>query len=197
MRRHLATSLVLVGLITASARADTPRAPGPPPATAKSQAAVSFPAVGTKLTYTSAAFEDTWTTTLRRVGPLLQFVPHEDTINYFTKAGFGIADDGIYIVGETIADLGGSPPAPARALAFPLKQGATGTVPGFIRTTYKVGARKPLKVPAGTFRAWKITVTDPHNKPGAVWIAPEVGIVKIQLPTGRVDELVKIEPPAP
>jgi hypothetical protein len=177
--------LITLCLCAAVAHADTPK-----PAV--------FPVVvGTKFTFTSAAYESTWTTKLAATGTLMQFAPHEDTLNYFTKAGFRIAKDGIYIVGETLADLGEPAPAPARAIGFPVKKGATAKVPGFLPTTYTVGARETVKVPAGRYSAWKITISDKVNPSGAVWIAPGVGIVKIRLPSGRVDELAKIEPPTP
>lgn len=157
---------------------------------------VAFPVVlGTSFTFTSVEFEDTWTTKLAASGQLVQYAPHHDTMNYFSKAGMRVDPSGVFIVGETIADLGEPPPAPARALAFPLKKGATAKVPGFLPTTYKVGARETVKVPAGTYKAWKITITDPANPAGAVWIAPGVGIVQIKLPSGRVDKLSKIEAP--
>jgi hypothetical protein len=41
-------------------------------------------------------------------------------------------------------------------------------------------------------RGTKLTFT---SSPGAVWIAPGVGIVQMKLPSGRVDKLSKIEPP--
>ena len=52
-----------------------------------------------------------------------------------------------------------------------------------------------VTVPAGKFEAWRVAVKDKMNPEGAAWIASGTGIVKIKLPTGRVDELVAIETP--
>ena len=114
-----------------------------------------FPvAVGTKLTFTAAEVKDTWTTTLTGDAKLVQYTPHNDVINWFSKAGFRVAADGIYIVGESLADLDQPPPAPAKAIALPFKKGGTGKVPGMIETTYTVGAKESVKVPAGAYSAW-------------------------------------------
>ena len=158
---------------------------------------VVFPLVtGTKLTFASAEFAGNWTTTLTVVGTLVQYVPHNDIANWFSKGGLRVEADGIYIVGETLADLDQPPPAPARAIAFPIKKGGVGKVPGMLATTYTVGARESVKTGAGSFNAWHITLTDTAHQIGHVWIAPGVGVVKIKLPSGRVDELIKIEAPA-
>jgi len=143
-----------------------------------------------KLTYVGKwdKQSETWTTTLEARDEM-QFDPHHDVINYFSKAGFKIAKEGIYIRGESIAD----PVEPSLAIALPLKAGAEHEVKGMIPTTYKVLSHAPLKTKAGTFDAWKIEISDTPNGKGYVWLAPGTGIVKIQLPTGRVDELVKIE----
>lgn len=125
----------------------------------------------------------------RLFGEMMQFDPHHDIANYFSKAGFKVVKDGIYIQGESLDE----PPAPALAIALPLKAGTTHQVPGMIPTNYKVISRGKLKVKAGTFDAWKIEISDKPNGKGAVWFAPGTGVVKIQLPTGRIDELVKIE----
>jgi hypothetical protein len=53
-----------------------------------------------------------------------------------------------------------------------------------------------VTVKAGTFDAWKIAITDKANPPGAFWLAPGTGIIKIQQPTGHIDELVKVEAPS-
>lgn len=153
-----------------------------------------FPVAGTVLTFASADPKETWTTTLTAHGTLMQYVPHNDILNYATKAGFAVRADGIYVAAEA---LDGDPvPAPVKAIALPLKTGGTGTVPGMFATTYTVGSREKITTKAGTFDAWKIAITDKVNPAGAVWYAPTVGIVKIKLPTGRVDELVKVAPPA-
>lgn len=176
--------LVLVAL-TAIARADSPKQPP------------VFPVVlGQKLTFAEKGGDpkEAWTTKLERSGTLVQYAPHEDTMNYFSKAGMEVRADGIYIQGETIADMG-PPPGPAvKAIAFPIKPGGVGNVPGLFPATYTVGVREKVKVPAGTYDAWHIKITDKVNPPGDVWIAPGVGIVKIRLPSGRVDELIVIAP---
>ncbi len=82
-----------------------------------------------------------WTTTLGGDAKQAQYAPHHDIINYVTKAGFQVKADGLYIVGETLADPDDPPPAAARAIAFPITKGAVGKVPGLIPTTYTVGAR--------------------------------------------------------
>lgn len=196
---RLCISLAALTCLLGSANADTPapkvRAKAAKAAKAKPEAA--FPAVvGTTFTFTSVEFKDTWTTKLAATDNLVQYTPHKDTLNYFSKAGMRVDAAGIHIVGETLADLGDAPPPPALAIAFPIKQGATAKVPGMIPTTYTIGARETIKVPAGSYSAWKITITDPANPAGAVWIAPEVGIVQIKLPSGRIDKLAKIAPPS-
>lgn len=145
-----------------------------------------FPTDGAKLTFTSAQFKDTWSTQLVGTGGRYQYKPHNDTLNYFSKAGFEVRADGIYIVGEVMAELDQTPPAPALAIAFPFKTGASHVVPGMIPTTYTVGKKEK----AGHYDAWKIAISDKPNGSGAVWIAPGVGVVKIQQPSGRIDELV-------
>jgi len=102
-----------------------------------------------------------------------------------------VDDAGIWIVGEVLDE---STPKPMLAIAFPMKTGAAATVPGFIPTTYTVGKQAKIKVPAGTYNAWKVEITDTMNSPGAVWIAPGVGVVQIQLPGGRIDQLTKLAP---
>lgn len=151
----------------------------------------TFPVVpGTAFTFNAPQFKDTWHTTLTTQGAVMQYVPHNDTINYVTKAGFKIEKDGLYVVGEVME--GDTPSAPVRAVAFPLKKGAVGKVPGMFPTTYTVGAREKV----GKYDAWKIAITDKVNPAGAFWLAIGTGIVKIQQPSGRVDELVKIEAPS-
>lgn len=151
--------------------------------------------IGTKFTFTSAEYGDTWTTGMAGTRETAFYDPHYDTMGFFTQGGFHVRADGIYIAGETIADLGQEGPAPVRAITFPIKKGGIGKVKGIFLTTYTVLAREKTKVKAGTFNAWKIGITSKPNPAGAVWIAPGVGIVKIQLPSGRVDELVEIKPP--
>jgi hypothetical protein len=178
--------LVLMALaVAAPAHADPPKQPP------------VFPVVlGQKHTFSEKGGDpkEAWTTKLERAGTLVQYAPHEDTLNYFSKAGMDIRADGIYIQGETVADIG-PPPGPAvKAIAFPIKTGGVGNVPGLFPTTYTVGAREKVKVPAGSYDAWHIKITDKVNPPGDVWIAPGVGVVKIRLPSGRVDELIAIAP---
>jgi hypothetical protein len=59
--------------------------------------------------------------------------------------------------------------------------------------TYTVVAQESIKVPAGTFDAWRISIHDKVNPPAAAWIAPGTGVVKFQHSSGRIDELVAIE----
>ena len=177
-------AILVIALIAPLASADSPK---------QATSATVFPlVVGTELTFSSKDPKDTWSTKLTATGKLVQYVPHADIINFFSKAGMRVDKDGIYIVGETLADLGDPPPPAARAIAFPIKKGGIGKVPGMIATTYTVGARERVKVPAGSYDAWKITLTDSAKQTGAVWIAPGIGLVRIQLPTGRIDELTKI-----
>lgn len=179
-----AISMLAVILAVASADADTPK-------TDK-----VFPVViGTKFTFTSAQYNDTWTTGLAGTRETAFYDPHHSTMNYFAQGGFHVRADGIYIAGETISDLGLEGPAPMRAIAFPIKKRGVGKVKGLFLTTYTVLSRETIVVKAGKFNAWKVGITSKPNPAGAVWIAPGVGIVKIQLPSGRVDELVAISSP--
>jgi len=192
----LPLAAVLV-LLVGTTDADPSRAKQAPSNKSVPKSAVVFPViVGTTFTFTSVELEDTWTTKLTATGKLMQYTPHNDTLNYFSKAGMRVDSDGIYIVGETLADLGDAPPAPVRAIAFPIRKGASAKVPGLIPTTYTIGARETVKVPAGTYSAWKIRITDTANPAGAVWLAPDVGIIQIKLPSGRIDKLSKIEAPS-
>jgi hypothetical protein len=182
MQRALAVLAVILAVSIAGAN---------PPKTDK-----EFPVVvGTKFTFTSAEFKDTWTTGMAGTRESALYDPHHDTMNYFALGGFHVRADGIYIAGETISDMGLEGPTPMRAIAFPIKKGGVGKVRGLFETTYTVLKREKIKVKAGSFHAWKIGITSKPNPPGAVWLAPGVGIVKIQLPSGRVDELVEIKPP--
>jgi hypothetical protein len=154
-----------------------------------------FPVIpGTTLTFASTDYKDTWHTKLVENDGVDQYVPSNDIINYVTKAGFSVKKDGLYVVGEVLE--GERAPPAARAIAFPIHSGAVGKVPGFLAATYTVGAREKVVVKAGTFDAWKITVVDKANPSGAFWLAPGTGIVKIQQPSGRIDELVTIEAPS-
>lgn len=125
-----------------------------------------------------------------------QYEPHNHTLNYATKAGLRVLPDGVFITGETLPESDEPPPAPARAIAFPIRKGGVGTVPGLIPTTYRGVGREHVRVKGGAYDAWKIEIGDKPNPSGAVWLAPGVGIVKIQLRSGRIDELVRIEPSA-
>jgi hypothetical protein len=195
MVRPALAALLALGLFTVPAHAE-PAKPAHAAKATKPTKPAPFPlVVGTVFEFTSAAFKETWTTELTAAGKLVQYVPTNDTLNYFSKGGLRLAADGLYITAESFGDLDTGSPATVRALAFPLAKGATAKLPALIPTTYTVVAREQLKVPAGTYDTWKIAITDPNNPTGAVWLAPGVGIVQIQLPSGRIDKLAKVTAP--
>jgi hypothetical protein len=89
-------------------------------------------------------------------------------------------------------------------LAFPLKAGAKTIVKdGDKVLSLTVVGPETVKVPAGTFEdCVKVTVEELWPKrgvryEGAVWLARDVGIVKRQYATGRIDELVSYKIPKP
>ncbi len=150
--------------------------------------------VGTRFTFrgkTPSGKDDTWSAELVAAGDVFQYEPHHDVANWFSKAGFDVISGGILVVGESLAD----PPPPALAVAFPFKKGTSNEVPGVFPCVYTVVDREKVTVPVGSFDTWKVLLKDTVNPAGAVWIAPGTGIVKIQLPSGRIDELVSIQPP--
>ncbi len=185
-----------------------PAAKRPPPSAAPTASAPPpkavlridgpFPIVeGTRFTFRGHFGDDvldTWKTTLtvidRRSGRL-QYVPHNDVASVFTKAGFQVDASGISIAGDTLE----GPAAPVLAIPFPIAPGGGGEVPSLFPATYTVVARESVTVPAGTFDAWRVSIQDKVNQPAAVWIAPGTGVIKFQHSSGRVDELVAIEPP--
>lgn len=135
---------------------------------------------------------DVWTT---RLGPskkgknLVQYEPHHDVVNFFSKFGLRVDAAGITIQGESMD--GDDEAKETLAVAFPLTAKAEHTVPGLFSCKYTVVGKEKVKVPAGTFDTWRIKLKDNVNPEGAVWIAPGTGIVKIQIPGGRVDVLVE------
>jgi hypothetical protein len=167
-------------------------------ATASASAApATFPVVvGTRFTFRGKkrnGDDDTWTTEIVAKGKdRFQYEPHHNVANWFSKGGFSVISGGILIGGETLDE-----PAPTLSLAipFPLAKGTSNEVPGLFPTKYLVVGPEKITVPAGSFDAWKVSITDSANPEGAAWIAPGTGIVKIQLPSGRIDELVSIQPP--
>lgn len=136
---------------------------------------------------------DTWDATITAIdGELFQYQPHHDVANFFTKAGFRADASGIYVAGESLEGRGPT----TRVVALPFTAKATAELPaGMFSATYTVTGKQSVSVPAGKFEAWKVVVKDKMNPEGAAWIAPGAGIVKIQISTGRIDELVAIERP--
>ena len=135
---------------------------------------------------------DVWTTQLapsQKGKNLVQYEPHHDVVNFFSKFGLRVDAAGITILGESLDGVGEAPET--LAVAFPLTPKAAHTVPGLFPCKYTVVGKEKVKVPAGTFDAWRIKLKDNVNPEGAVWIAPGTGIVKIQIPGGRVDVLVE------
>ncbi|NUP08063.1 MAG: hypothetical protein HOW73_18610 [Polyangiaceae bacterium] len=158
-----------------------------------------FPLVeGTKYTFRGKrpdGSDDTWTAVLFVIDSskrLFQYDPHNHVASWFTKAGIKVDSSGIQVVGESLA--GDPAPEPALAVAFPITKGAGHEVPGLFVTKYTIAKKESVTVPAGKFEAWKVTIQDKVNPEGAAWLAPGTGLVKIQLPSGRVDELVSVEP---
>lgn len=119
---------------------------------------------------------------------LYQFSPHHHVLNFVTKAGFRSDASGLYIQGESLDEA----PAPVRAIAVPLTPGASVEVPGLFVATYAVIGQEHIEVPAGQFDAWHVRIDDTANPEGAVWIVPGTGIVRVQHPSGRIDELVAV-----
>jgi hypothetical protein len=187
------------GPAVASASAAPPASAPPAPTASAATVVPSFPVVeGTRFTFKGGRPDgtaDTWTTTLNaKSNGLFQYQPHHDVINVLSKSGFKVEAGGITIVGESLEGMGGPNP-PTRAIAFPFAAKASAVVPGLFPCTYTVVKKESVKVPAGKFDAWYVTLKDPANPEAAVWIAPETGIVKIKLPSGRIDELVSIQKP--
>lgn len=175
------------------------------PATSASSAAASssaqgaaastgiFPPVGTKVTFRGKRPDgkpDTWNAEITALdGGLFQYSPHHDVANFFTKAGFRADATGIFIAGESLEGRG----PVTRVIALPFAEKASAELPaGMFSSSYTVTRKESVTVPAGKYDAWRISVKDKMNPEGAAWIAPGAGVVKIQLPTGRIDELVTI-----
>lgn len=166
------------------------------PARADAGPAEIFPTSGTVQFKFQGAMRDgspdVWTT---RLGPsqkgknLVQYEPHHDVVNFFSKFGLRVDAAGITIQGESMD--GDDEAKETLAVAFPLTPKAEHTVPGLFPCKYTVVGKEKVKVPAGTFDAWRIKLKDTVNPEGAVWIAPGTGIVKIQIPGGRIDVLVE------
>jgi hypothetical protein len=171
-------------------------APAPPPPPPPSAEGSFFPPVGTKVTFRGKKRDgspDTWTATITSIGGgLFQYQPHHDVANFFTKGGYRSDASGIYAAGETLEGKG----AVTRVVALPFTAKASAELPAdMFSATYTVVAKEKVTVPAGKYDAWKVTVKDKLNPEGAAWLAPGAGIVKVQIPTGRIDELVSLEPP--
>ena len=154
-----------------------------------------FPPAGTKVTFRGAMRDgkpDTWTATITAIDDgLFQYQPHHDVANFFTKGGFRADASGIHVAGQTLEGRG----PVTRVVALPFAAKASAELPaGMFSAIYTVTRKEKVTVPAGKFDAWRITVKDKLNPEGIGWVASGPGLVKIQLPTGRVDELVSIDP---
>lgn len=104
--------------------------------------------------------------------------------------------DGLLLGGAlsvTKAELRAVPATLAQGMGKPVvivrpKVGGRAEVPSQLgKTEVTVVARETIEVPAGRFDAFKVTFRslDTHT----LWLAPSVGIVRVEWPSGRVDVL--------
>jgi hypothetical protein len=110
--------------------------------------------------------------------------------------------DGVYTA-DVLALSGArrvTPKAMRRMLPTPLAVGAVTHLDGHWAHTYTVEGFESVKVPAGAFeRVVRVGIKAGENgadtESSTAWIAPDIGVVRWQRATGRVDELVAFHPP--
>jgi len=114
----------------------------------------------------------------------------------------GVKADGVYRLAFGIA----KPENPVLFLKLPLKEGDSWTVEGkatgeTFKATFKVGAEKTIKVPAGEFKAFPVSTDDlvaaGVKASSTIYYAPNVGVVMHEFKSGNqttISELEKFTP---